>query len=533
MKLITRDYLLSLKEKDELDVILCDLCFQMGYTLSSIPKTGNRQYGVDIAASNTHEILLFVVKQGNISRVIWDNGQNSVRQSLNDVKDSYFHCNLKLRDGIKTIKIVVATNGYMEESVKPSWKGYTSCNTCFEGIKVKYDFWGIEEITDFVCKHLFNEKLFDTETQSNMRKALYFVDESDYRNLYFEKVIDSFSEKMISQTSTSKKEKLARSAFLASQMIAHYAHAAGRNKLAIAVTEYFVIKYWYCLKKDDFRKTKLLESLPFFLEQYEKWNGIYYEMVKPFCNTRDGFFAFNPAESTVLIYEVLEHLITYAYYLSFKFDARPQYIRIVNSIKNIIINNAPFYYTPYDCHIRVVGMLYRLLDRVGGEEEVKVIMHNHCMCLMQWFRLCNSYPSPEDDFEDVVRMRNGMYKGEYTTSAFWGEMLRWIVLYDQESLFNNLSTFLNQDLKDVTKCTWLLKADEEDALYERWVMHKAGDGTAFDSSKYKKLAKDIRLIEKQYKKGKFSFDEYCFEGLEFIIAKYYGNLIRAKRESSI
>ena len=60
MKLIIRDYLLSLKEKDELDTILCDLCFQMGYTLSSIPKTGNRQYGVDISASNTSEVLLFV-----------------------------------------------------------------------------------------------------------------------------------------------------------------------------------------------------------------------------------------------------------------------------------------------------------------------------------------------------------------------------------------------------------------------------------------------------------------------------------------
>ena len=101
MKLIIRDYLLSLKEKDELDTVICDLCFQMGYTLSSIPKTGNRQYGVDISASNASEVLLFVVKQGNISRDVWDDNKNSVRQSLNDIKDSYFHCNLKLNEGEK------------------------------------------------------------------------------------------------------------------------------------------------------------------------------------------------------------------------------------------------------------------------------------------------------------------------------------------------------------------------------------------------------------------------------------------------
>lgn len=532
MKLIIRDYLLSLKEKDELDTILCDLCFQMGYTLSSIPKTGNRQYGVDISASNASEVLLFVVKQGNISRATWDNNQNSVRQSLNDIKDSYFHCNLKLNEDTKTIKIIVATNGYMEEAVKPSWKGYTSNDTYFDGIKIKYDFWDIEKITNLIFKYLFNEKLFDKETQSNMRKALYYVDEGDYRNSYFENVIDAFSQKMVLENSDSKKEKLARSAFLASQMVAYYAHQAGRNKLAIAATEYFIIRYWYCMKREAFGKPKLIEKIPSFLKQYEKWNDIYYETVKPFCYKKDGFFAFHPAENTVLIYEVLEHLIAYAYYLSFKFDSREKFVDIVNSIKGIIINNASFYYTPYDCHIRVVGMLYRLLDRAGCFEELKALMYNHCACLVQWFRLCKSYPSPEDDFEDVVRMRNAMYDGEYLTSVFWGEMLRWIVLYDQEALYNDLDAFLNQDLKEVTKCTWLLKADEEDALYESWAMYKAGDGTSFDASKYKKLAKDIRLVEKQYKKEKFSFDEYCFEGLEFIIAKYFGNLIRVKRENA-
>ena len=533
MKLITRDYLFSLKEKDELDLILCDLCFQMGYILASIPKTGNRQYGVDIAASNSNEILLFVVKQGNLTRTTWDNDQNSVRQSLNDIKDNYFHCNLKLKETTKTIKIVVATNGYMDEAVKSAWKGYTANEMWFEGIKIKYEFWGIEEITNYVLDHLFNEKLFDFETQSNMRKALYYVDECDYRNLYFEKVIDSFSEKMLSESQLSKKEKLVRSVFLASQMVAYYAHKVGRNKLAISVTEYFIIKYWHCLKKENFQRRKLNEMFSGFLEYYEKWNNIYYETVKPFCSRKDGFFAFDPSESTVLIYEVLEHLITYAYYLSFKYNSKKQCIEIVDSIKSIIINNSLFYYTPYDCHIRVVGMLYRLLDRMEDEENLKIIMINHCHTLMNWFLLCKSYPSPEDNFEDVVRMRNGMYNGEYTMSAFWGEMLRWIVLYDQQELFAKLSRFLNEDLKNVTKCTWLLQAAEEDVLYERHAMHKAGDGTSFDSSKYKKMASDIQLVEKKYKKEKFSFDNYSFEALEFIVAKYFGNLVRVKRESSM
>ena len=34
----------------------------------------------------------------------------------------------------------------------------------------------------------------------------------------------------------------------------------------------------------------------------------------------------------------------------------------------------------------------------------------------------------------------------------------------------------------------------------------------------------------QYEKEKFSFEEYSFEALEFIICRYYGYLVRVKRE---
>ena len=64
--------MLQLKEKDELDLLLCDLLLQMGYITDNRPETGNRQYGVDIRAHNQREILLCVVKQKNIDRKLWD-----------------------------------------------------------------------------------------------------------------------------------------------------------------------------------------------------------------------------------------------------------------------------------------------------------------------------------------------------------------------------------------------------------------------------------------------------------------------------
>lgn len=61
----------------------------MGYATDSQPKTGSRQYGVDIRAHNDEEILLCVVKQGNMDRRIWSADPNAVRQSLEDIRDVY------------------------------------------------------------------------------------------------------------------------------------------------------------------------------------------------------------------------------------------------------------------------------------------------------------------------------------------------------------------------------------------------------------------------------------------------------------
>ena len=100
MRLVIKDYLLLLKEKDELDLLLCDLLLQMGYVTDNRPETGNRQYGVDIHAHNSKEVLLCVVKQGNIDRKNWDSGPNAVRQSINEIKDTY----IELINGVERIK---------------------------------------------------------------------------------------------------------------------------------------------------------------------------------------------------------------------------------------------------------------------------------------------------------------------------------------------------------------------------------------------------------------------------------------------
>src|SRR5690606_8127489 len=95
MKLIFRQYLASLREREELDAILPDLLSELGYTVYSRPQRGTAQAGVDIAAVGEDEdgerkVFLFSVKQGDLTRRDWDGGTpQALRPSLNQILDTY------------------------------------------------------------------------------------------------------------------------------------------------------------------------------------------------------------------------------------------------------------------------------------------------------------------------------------------------------------------------------------------------------------------------------------------------------------
>lgn len=54
LALVIAEYLRTLKERNELDRLLPDLLIEMGYVPVARPQTGNRQFGVDIAARGTN-----------------------------------------------------------------------------------------------------------------------------------------------------------------------------------------------------------------------------------------------------------------------------------------------------------------------------------------------------------------------------------------------------------------------------------------------------------------------------------------------
>ncbi|MCI8358924.1 MAG: hypothetical protein HFI51_12395, partial [Lachnospiraceae bacterium] len=76
-----------------------------------------------------------------------------------------------------------------------------------------------------------------------------------------------------------------------------------------------------------------------------------------------------------------------------------------------------------------------------------------------------------------------------------------------------------------------LRSEEESQFYDVYAMTQAGEGIALQLEKtFDKFKEKVIFIMKQYETEQFSFDEYSFAALEFIVCRYYGYLVRVKRE---
>jgi len=80
MKLLLREYLSSLRERDELDALMPALLSELGFTVLTRPRRGTRQFGVDFAAVGPDEtgerkVYLFSIKAGDLGRGHWADGE--------------------------------------------------------------------------------------------------------------------------------------------------------------------------------------------------------------------------------------------------------------------------------------------------------------------------------------------------------------------------------------------------------------------------------------------------------------------------
>lgn len=315
MKLVLSQYLRTLRERDEFDRLLPELLFEMGYVTLAKPQAGMRQYGVDFAAvgraeDGADEMLLFVLKQGDIGRSDWSGNPNAVYESLIEVLT--VHLTMHIPPQYETFRktIIVSTTGDLRADTQLNWDGFT---TAYAG-RANFRFWSGDKVAELLEKHLLDEHLFDTADRSDLRKSLALAGDSDYRFPDLCRLMlrqlgltknGGLSEAGKQQT-TKSLQKALRRVHLAASVCAYWADADGERCQALWVCERTILWAWHRLQlhvKDE--QPLLYDDISAIWTTYQKAANRYYEAVLDHVIIRDGLSGYcrESAEFSVVLFE--------------------------------------------------------------------------------------------------------------------------------------------------------------------------------------------------------------------------------------
>ena len=192
MKLILVEYLASLRERDELDVILPDLLSENGMLVISKPAIGTKQYGVDvIAVSNSkrkRKVYLISIKPGDLRRSGWNTGKQSLRASLDEIQEVYIEKFLPRRYKCLPVVVVLCLGGELHEDVRTEVEAYIDKHT---GDGIEFEVWNGDILASKILSGVLREKVLPRTWHSDFRKSLALLDEPTASLSHFNRLANS------------------------------------------------------------------------------------------------------------------------------------------------------------------------------------------------------------------------------------------------------------------------------------------------------------------------------------------------------
>lgn len=261
MKLLIRDYLASLREREELDAVLPDLLSELGFVVWSRPQRGTVQHGVDIAAvgmdDGERKVFLFSVKQGDLTRQDWDGpSPQALRSSLNSIRDVYIRNRIPAR--YKNLKVVICLTfgGDIQEQVRDAVTGYTKENTTD---RISFDEWNGDKLASLILTGLLREELLAKPLRSRFQKAVAMVDEPDVSYQHFRRLAQAL--RTNGAESMKARLRAARQLFICVWILFVWARDANNLEAPYRASELAVLSGWDLMRPLFGKKHKDAKAL--------------------------------------------------------------------------------------------------------------------------------------------------------------------------------------------------------------------------------------------------------------------------------
>lgn len=488
MKLLIRDYLASLRERDELDAILPDLLSELGFNVYSRPQRGTSQLGVDIAAVGKDEdgekkLFLFSVKQGDLTRQDWDGNPQALRSSLGEILDAYIPHRIPAR--YKDLKIVIclAFGGDVNEQVREKLTGFIGKNTT---AKVTFDEWNGDKIAGMILNGLLREEILPKPLRSSFQKAVAMVDEPDVSYEHFSRLARELCK--AGKGAGKARVRAARQLNICLWILFVWARSAGNIESPYRSSELALLTTWELLKPALGSNGHELKALSIVVRQMiELHFNIATEFIEqrvlPYVEIRHGISMATGSRSSldvnIALFEVLGRIGLAGLWLHWmgergdaahKEQVRDRVVQLTQTGFTLIRNN-PVLCLPITDRQGTSIALFLQLWLASGLDATAVTAWLQEMASRLAFTIQTRgrYTSSLSDYRDLAehpRDRSDEYFKEATAGSTIVPLLAsWLHALGATDAVEALSRLAQKELKHCTLQLWLPDTTSEEKLY--------------------------------------------------------------------
>jgi len=499
MKLIIKQYLSSLRERDELDALIPDLLSQMGLNVYSKPGRGTRQDGVDVAAvgvlkGSAEKVYLFSIKAGDLTRASWDgDGLQSLRPSLNEIKDSYIPNRLPKEHKDKQIAICLCFGGDVQEQVRTAVEGYIEQNTTE---RITYEEWNGDKLAELIHTNFLREDLLPKNSRPLLRKALALLDEPEASFGHYGELISALHDLALKEP----KHLLCSLRQLSICLWIKYAWARdnGNIEAAYLSAERTLLLAWNITKKEFSKKSKLARSKQeAFFSVLEAYNQVTEEYITrkiiPYVSVLDGISSAVRASSSIdvnlKLFEVLGRMAVYGLWklwsLSIveesqqKEHLKIEVRNITEAIKFLISNNQTLFLPIKDDQAIDIFLAILLLAASGdNKEDLKVWLSEITRRARFAYEANTTYPCTLREYSHLLDHPHPRGDEDYRLEVTEGSILYpslaiWAAILGDEETYSSIAEFKEKNLFHSNFQLWYPDEESEKNLYTNRELHGA------------------------------------------------------------
>lgn len=488
MKLLIRDYLGSLRERDELDAILPDLLSELGFHVYSRPQRGTSQLGVDIAAvgkddDGERKLFLFSVKQGDLTRQDWDGTPQALRSSLGEILDAYIPHRIPNR--YKELKIVIclAFGGGVNEQVREKLTGFIARNTT---ARVTFDEWNGDKIAGMILKGILREEILPKPLRSSFQKAVAMIDEPDVSYEHFSRLARDL--RQAGTVSGKARVRAARQLNICLWILFVWARSAGNIESPYRASELALLTAWELLRPTLGSSGREIDALSIVVRQMiELHLTISMEFIEsrvlPYAKIRHGISMATGSHSSLdvnlALFEVLGRIGLAGLWLHWigergdeaqQEQIRSSVVQLTQTGLELIRNNPILFLPIADRQGTSIALFLQLwlvseLDATGITSWLEEMARR----LTYSIHTRGRYTSSLTDYRDLAEHPRDR-SDEYFKEAMAGSTIvpllaAWLHALGATEAVEALSRLAQEELKHCTFQLWLPDASSEENLY--------------------------------------------------------------------